>query len=89
MHFMHLISLIGEESIRIYSSRYCTFHCSRIAVGGVSEEQLAKFHDQNDTYFQEAATAGGFPAKNLKVLPHSTLMSTLWRKTTQIECRKH
>ena len=41
--------------------------CSRIATGGVTEEQLAGFHDQNDTNFKDAATAGGFPAKDLRV----------------------
>ena len=51
------------------SNADCDFwqNCSRIATGGVSEQQLAGFHDQNGTNFKDAATAGGFPAKNYKV----------------------
>ena len=53
------------------------FVCSRIATGGVTEQQLASFHDQNGTNFKDAATAGGFPAKDLQVRPLSIHLAPL------------
>ena len=43
----------------------CT--CSRIATGYMKAAELDKFHDENGTSFQEAASAAGFSAASSQV----------------------